>query len=477
MAKTPKRLELILLAFILLLGAFLRLYKIDQYMTFLGDEGRDVTTVREMLLGRKLTLLGPGTSIGSMYLGPLYYYLMVPALLLANFSPVGPAVQIAVLGLITIVLVWWVCRQWFDSCSALISALLYSISPTVIIYSRSSWNPNIMPFFTLLTMYGLWQVWRFKRWSWLIITAISLAFVLNSHYLGLLLIPVIGLFWFLTKKNWRFTLISVGIFVLLMSPLFFFDLRHGWINVHAITHFFSDRQATVNLKAYKAIPNLWPILVNVISSLVTAKQILIAQIAAVITLLGTMYLLIFRRSRSLLFLLTWIGAGLVGLGLYKQHIYDHYYGFLFPAILMLVGYILSLLPKKIIILPIVFLVYINLSHTPLLSSPNLQIARTTEIASFINSQTSGKPFNLALLSGNNYDAGYRYFLSLQKAPFYTIHEKLSDQLFVICELSDCKPIGNPLWEVAAFGWAKIDQEWTFPWGVRVYRLIHNPSGT
>ena len=36
--------------------------------------------------------------------------------------------------------------------AGLVAALLYAISPTVIIYSRSSWNPNIMPFFALLSV-------------------------------------------------------------------------------------------------------------------------------------------------------------------------------------------------------------------------------------------------------------------------------------------------------------------------------------
>ena len=57
----------ILLA-ILLIGAFCRLYKIDQYMTFLGDEGRDVIIVRRLLTQLHPPLIGPGTSIGQMYL-------------------------------------------------------------------------------------------------------------------------------------------------------------------------------------------------------------------------------------------------------------------------------------------------------------------------------------------------------------------------------------------------------------------------
>ncbi len=150
------RQETIALVLILLVGAFLRLYKIDQYMTFLGDEGRDVIIVRRLLVDGDLILIGPGTSIGNMYLGPLYYYMMAPALLLANFSPVGPAVQIALLGTATIFFVWYLARDWFGQLAALVASALYAIAPTIIVHSRFSWNPNIMPFFALLVIYSIW---------------------------------------------------------------------------------------------------------------------------------------------------------------------------------------------------------------------------------------------------------------------------------------------------------------------------------
>src|SRR3990167_6116605 len=105
------RLEALFIAIILLVGAFFRLYRIDEYMTFLGDEGRDVLIVRRLLVNFDPILVGPGTSIGNMYLGPLYYYMMAPALLLANFSPAGPAVMVALLGVVTIFLVWFIGRK------------------------------------------------------------------------------------------------------------------------------------------------------------------------------------------------------------------------------------------------------------------------------------------------------------------------------------------------------------------------------
>src|SRR3989344_9665231 len=119
------RLEAFWLAVILLIGAFFRLYRIDEYMTFLGDEGRDAIIVRRLLVNFDPILIGPGTSIGNMYLGPLYYYMMAPALLLAGYSPAGPAVQIALLGVATVGFIWYVGRQRVGRVAGLTSAFLY----------------------------------------------------------------------------------------------------------------------------------------------------------------------------------------------------------------------------------------------------------------------------------------------------------------------------------------------------------------
>jgi hypothetical protein len=57
-------LPLLPLLVILCFGAYLRLHKIDLYMTFLGDEGRDVMIVKRMIVDHKWTLLGPTASVG-----------------------------------------------------------------------------------------------------------------------------------------------------------------------------------------------------------------------------------------------------------------------------------------------------------------------------------------------------------------------------------------------------------------------------
>lgn len=499
--------EVILLVLIFLIGAFLRFYRLPEYMTFLGDEGRDALVWLRMIRKGKFVLIGPVTSIGNMYLGPLYYYLALPWFILFGLSPIGPSVMVAVLGMATVGLVWWVAREWFNREAGLVAAFLYAISPVVVVYSRSSWNPNVMPFFALLTIYAVYQFWFKQKFWWLPISGLFLSLVIQSHYLGLLLISLVFLFWLLTlltifkerkklKTFLLYSLLMVFVFsVLTLAPLVWFDLRHNFINFKAFKTFFTVRQTTVNLKFYKAIPNLWDLANQVSTRLLAAKDEKAGSWLVLLLLVGLFgfsflryfkksnWRKIWRENKLLILVLIWFLVGLFGLGNYKQHIYDHYFGFFFPAPFLLLGWVLSqfwqtkFLGKVITIIALVFLIFLSWQKCPLKNEPNNQLGRTKKIAQFIIDQSEGKPFNLGLIAERNYAAAYAFFMEKWGTPPTDIEplraeETITDQLFVVCEKLPCQPTTDSQAEIANFGWSKIDQEWKIN-GIEIYKLIHS----
>lgn len=492
--------QAIALLLILLIGSFFRFYKIGGYMTFLGDEGRDAIIVRRLLVNADLILIGPGTSIGNMFLGPLYYYFIAPGLLLSFFSPVGPSATVALTGVATIFLVWLVADEWFGKPAGLVASFLYAISPTVINFSKSSWNPNIMPFFALLTIYSVWRVWKYDNFKFLIVLAISLAFVLQSHYLGLLLVPALGLIWLISAKNVigtkqltnfkRYSVLALLIFLFLMSPLLIFDLRHDFVNYKAVKLFFTERQTTVSARPWTGLPGAWPIFVDISTRLIAGKDEFIGRWAA-LGMAGSLLWVIGQRKnigkrlRPFLLLFLWIGVGLIGLGVYKQQIYDHYYGFLFPAPFILVGGIASVLIAKasfrgvwLVTVALVFLAYFSIIESPLRFSPNNQLQRTEEVASLIRADVGEEKYNLAVIAERNYEDAYQFFLEkwgtgVVDIDAQRVDETITNQLYVVCELQkdECQPTTNPKTEVANFGWSVVEREWDVA-GVTVYRLIH-----
>ena len=500
------RFEFAVLILILLVGAFFRLYRINEFMTFLGDEGRDVIVVRRLLVDRDLVFVGPGTSVGDMYLGPIYYYLMAPPLFLANYSPVGPAVQIALLGVITIFFVWYVTRKWFGKTASIIASLLYAISPVVIYYSRSSWNPNIMPFFALLAAYSLWKIWREDVWGWLLVLGVSFGVVLQSHYLGLILFPFILIYWLLAMVGvWRkkkkrpiaikYSLFAFFIFVILIFPLALFDAKHNWRNISSMRSFFVRRADTLSLNLTQVVGKMWPIFVKMITRLITATDEYFGRIFSVLIAFGAVGMLVKivknkdykNKAYAYVFIISWIVISVIGLSLYREEIYDHYLGFVFPAPFILAGALIgdlvtkkNIVGKLIAILLVTSLVAVNLVNNPLKKTPNNQLNRSITVSKKIVEEAGGDAFNFAVIADENYEGAYIYFLEAWDVPIVMIDPQRADattakQLFVVCEYEEreqCQPTSNPKAQVANFGWSKIEKQWEVG-GVLLFRLVHN----
>src|SRR3989344_463006 len=190
---TSKKVTLVILVAVILLAAFLRLFRIADYLNFLGDEGRDVMVVRNILHG-DLTFLGPRSSAGDFYTGPIYYYMMAPFLFLSNYNPVGPAIMIALLSVATVYMIYRFGREWVGEPGALAAAALYAVSPLVIQYSQSSWNPNPMPFFSMLIFYLLYRGVKKPSLPLFIIIGILYGIAFQLHYIEVFVGVIIFLF-------------------------------------------------------------------------------------------------------------------------------------------------------------------------------------------------------------------------------------------------------------------------------------------
>lgn len=439
-------------------------------MEFLGDQSRDVVIIRDLLQKGNFFFIGPQTSIGNMYLGPFYYYLITPALLIANYNPVGPAVFVALLSVLTTYLIYYVSRKWFNQNTGYISAILYAISPIAIKYASFSWNPNVMPLFALLFVYFMTE----KKY---VFASLSFAMCLNSHYLALILLPLSFIIWLKNspKKFIKETLLAIFVFLLSLTPQILFDIKHQGQNVRALITFFTQRENTVNLKAYKSLPVIPSLFNQINTDLLAGKNITFGYVVSIVFFLGLLYLFFRHRNEKYLYCLCWYLLGLIGLGLYKQHIYSHYFAFLFPVVFMLAAYLISQLPKALSIVFLGSLIVFSLLQNPFRWPANNQLGTASKIANTIISDSSGQDFNFAILSKMGY--GFPYFLVNQKN-YFDLNNKITDQLFVICVPHpdvNCNPINNPEWGIAAFGWAKIDKELTID-NIKVYRLIPNPSG-
>lgn len=490
MEKEIKRRWWIVPLFIILcVAAYLRLYMISGYMTFLGDEGRDVLVVMHMIVNHKFTLLGPTASVGGFFLGPVYYYFILPFLWAWKLSPVGPAVMVALFGIATVYLVFQVGKEFVSPLAGIIAASLYALSPLVIAYSRSSWNPNLVPFFSLLLIYLIYK----QKY---IFAGIVLGIGLQLHYLFLFMFVVVGL-WMVITREWKNTIFIFLGFLIGYSPFLAFEVRHGFPNTQSIIRFVTAGKdtgiapgffTTIDEVVFRLFGRLlYRLPDGALWTSLPPWQLSLWFIGIRTTIyisLVFFVLLVARRIPFAQLLLVWFSTVILLFGFYQKSIYDYYFGILFTFPFLAIGVLLFAVWKtkygKIVVLLIWgFLLFFNWQGRPFQYPPNNQLAQARRIAQTALSHTDGKPFNFALITSGNSDHTYRYFFEIAHRTPVTIENDqvdpkrttVTDQLIVICELSDCKPLGHPLWEIAGFGRAEIVGVWDVPF-VKIFKLVH-----
>ncbi len=508
-----------MLLLILCIGAYLRLFRISEYLTFLGDEGRDALVVKRMLVEKKFTLLGPTASVGGFFLGPIYYYFMMPFLALWRLDPTGPAVMVALSGVATIYLVWRLGSELFSPLTGMIAASLYAFSPLVIAYSRHSWNPNLVPFFATLLIFFLWKWSKDGRLVSAFWAGVVVGVGLQLHYLFLFLVPI-SLIWAMLNCRGgrrRAQIIGVGLvgFLCGYAPFLAFEIRHNFPNTQSIIRFLLKGEETgwsakifqqnISDVVFRLFGRLvlrlppreqWELkpVWQMISWIVATR---LAILTSLLFIIGEMFRFVPTRvfrllegrhpqlsQRAFVLLFLWFAVPVVLFGFYQRGIYDYYLGVMFAVPFLAVALILTVLwhigPTKWLAVAVwIGLVFLNWQGRPFRYPPNNQLAQAKRIAAEALAKTEGKPFNFALITSLNSDHAYRYFFEIWGNPPVTIENEtvdperktVSGQLIIICETVACKPLGHPLWEIAGFGRAQISGEWDVPF-VKIFKLVH-----
>jgi len=234
---------------ILAIGAFFSFWQIEKGQHFTYDQARDYLIVKRIIINHKFTLVGPTVLAPGVYLPPFYYYSLIPFLWFFKFHLLGPDVYTALLGTISIAFFYLLAKDFFGIKSALISSLIFSLNPYIIQASQHAWNPNTIYFFTLLFALSFERYLLRKRKYYLILASFGLSWAINLHYTILVFIPLLSFLFikeFCERKFSKRLFLSLFIFLFFISPIFFFELRHGFPNTKGVLSFFRGQSSNIS---------------------------------------------------------------------------------------------------------------------------------------------------------------------------------------------------------------------------------------
>src|SRR3989344_7831137 len=122
-----KKSQFFLLLLILLLALFFRTYQIVERSYFGHDADLYSWMVKDIVVNHHFRLVGQETSAPGIFIGPLFYYSLVPFFILFNMDPIAAVIPITIVGLLTVISYYFVFTKLFNKGVGLIAAFLYAI--------------------------------------------------------------------------------------------------------------------------------------------------------------------------------------------------------------------------------------------------------------------------------------------------------------------------------------------------------------
>ncbi|MFZ5376086.1 MAG: hypothetical protein ACOZAN_00245 [Patescibacteria group bacterium] len=477
----------ILLATILIFAGFFRLYNLRGSLQFQGDQGRDAIIVAKMFLERDMVFIGPVTSVGNMYLGPLYYYFMLPFLFISFPSPMGPVYAVAFLGILTVFLTYWLGQEMIGKKASMIAAAFMAFSATATLYSRFSWNPNPAPLVSLLMIYSLFKALKKNVFYWILV-AVFFSILIQLHYLTLLSAVALAIIWvwqlisiikkmrdpLIKKGNINqfiiATFTSVVVVIMSMAPLILFDIKHQGLNAKAFQSLISHKEnftysepVSIVQKLAETVAETEGRSMHVLFEITIGKNRPLNRLLYLSVFVVLAFIVLKRKDRQFFLgeaiVITFLLTGIIGTAFYQHTIFDHYIAYLFPVTFLIYGIVGNWLCTRIwgklivMLFALVFLSY-NLPRMPLksLGWQVDDIERTSQ--EILKRVAVGDKYNIVLLSESkdHYGQNYRYFLVASDKPPVEIENGAdADKLFIINEEKKTKDVtGLPIYDLVVF---------------------------
>lgn len=484
---------LIFITFALLAGVtlFLRLYRIDEFIIFLGDQGRDAIIMRRLIVGEDFPGIGPRSSVGELFLGPFYFYLMAPFLGLFQFDPVGPAVGVALLSTVGILGAWLFLRKEFSTASAFIFLIASAFAYSLVSLGRFSWNPNLLPLFALLSLYSFYKMLITKK-IWIAIGAgVLFGASLQLHYLFLLLIPgylgMTVLQFIKDDKKIQPYFSAMGGFiagvVAIFLPFIAFEIKNNFLNVKGILSIFETKQfdgeSTFLSKTLDTHRAFWEHIIQfdlpqwsgIALSLILVSLSVLAWRQAKKkpnTVLLAGFILSFA---SYLFLFSFVDTQRF------LHYYTPLYGIFYALVAVLPFYLRSKSAMIAVFLMVVAVSAWNTTTYRFFSDEgNNQTKRAESIAQAVKKLSNKEPFYLVSIPLSSTNHHIRYYLEvLGNRPLSEESTEYAEELFILCTYENtalCKPTDDAQYQVAIFDNKVVVNEVSHPPEVTIYHIVH-----
>ncbi len=453
-----KKITLAILAMALIVGSFLRLQGVfTNSFAFTYDVGRDMLALRDMYYLHKIPLIGATTGLPGIFYGPWWYYLLFPFFIIVGGDPQGIAFIMAVIGILSIPLGYLVGKKISGNMLGLTFATFISVSPYLIALSSQIWNPNIAPFFVLVVLYVLTEIYKEKNasdsfiWYFLLGLLLALNIDLEIVFGTLFCTSIIASVLFVRRI--KIALRNIFAFLLgvliIFSPRIIFEFRHSFLMTNSLIRFLTIHDGTSSLGILPTFMNRVEIFLDIFSQTTISGQMLLGVILFIASVVGFLVcykkLQISERNFLSTAFIT-IAIFLIGTTFFSHDIWPHYLVglpiiFLLSVSMVLVSASEITKDKPILIVTsiLIFLIQlnpvniINTLSKPVFAGDASVYRNQVAVIDYVYRAAAGKQFKYVVYTPPVHDYTYQYLFEWygQKKYKYEPAEKSKLAFFIL----------------------------------------------
>jgi len=229
------------LLLILVIGAGLRFYRLPEMASFDFDQEYASNFAYSVLRQFPIQMMGQGLSVQGLFMGPWYFYFLVPFYAVYGLHPLGGAVGSVILGLITIIAFYYFGSKLFGRPAGLIAAFFQAVLFRNLV---NDWS--ITPAFScglavIITWYYLYKYWQGETKQ---LPLLGFIFGLFTSFHPILFpFYLVFLTLFIYKRifpSFKIFLLTIVAFISPLVPLIAFEYFHRFTEVKLLLEIFTS---------------------------------------------------------------------------------------------------------------------------------------------------------------------------------------------------------------------------------------------
>lgn len=431
MKEKCKKIQNIIIGTLICIYFITRFYNLKETYTFSFDQYRDAWVAKEIIIDKKLTLIGPQSSFYGIFYGPGYYYSLAIFYFLSGMSPLGGAYWAIFVGFLTLLILFIVAKELYSLKTAFIASIIYIFSSKInLLLNRDCRNDPPLILISLLILLILYKIkHKYKKNKYLpfILLGLLAGLAYHFHFAGIVFIPLIIITYKILKvRNVVFkSLITLIASIIAIFPIILFDFLHEHM-IYKNTLNLLKRVGEGKDGGYIVhLFNNFELLFN------NFFTIIVPDDAYLIIKIFFLFLIIFiilkywtktRTRKSPVefrkIFIAWMFFPVLFFSLYPAENYYYYYLLTIPVFIIILSRSieLSLKNKYLTYLTILFFlltILINGNEVLKYKSPR-SLKITEEAINYIKNNSKGKPVFMDYFSKGDFKVGFDYLIYFYK---------------------------------------------------------------